>query len=650
MKRTFAAVALLAALGVLLKLAVKPQRPGSGELSAVEGQAAPATSQAENVAQAEAELRARYPGQAELVDRVLSRYRQTALAIEQTDGLRGLVLLDKLDLEAIFLYEKHPQEFRRLRDSLTDEAAADLLLHWKEYFGLKRADDVDRGVLIAEIARLSPSRRRLAGTHPYALPLILAEPAGVTELIERLEDDPGALADALVVLDFINLDQGAADLRQAIRTLESHRTLALDAFRRLGPEGFALVSLYGPVLDILGDAMPLDQALIVLRVNTDYVDELLRTQRPETVAAHLRHVAAVGLVEQVGGSPHGLQLSVEFGERGDRALERAGADAADVVFEEYADPTLRNQAVEALGQHGPMALAMLAKYAPDPDFREVLRRFGPAVIPPVAQADTAPEVLLMLQQKSRKSLTESLAKEILSLSGDSGQATIRQIKTDGLARVEELNAANLQFYQFLPLYDLLHLAGVVGRGHSPTSGEMTWALIDGCFVVADLLSLSALQPEAAAAAEAARAEVKATTRQAARTAGRELVEEATESAAPALTRRGVEAAGGRLSRWWAVRAAGGTYQLLRRVPEALERMSLGQLTELARPLCRKAGLRLSDWAPIRLAKNGQSVLLRIPSDRWAKYVGVNALQAAGGVVAMGKMEEHLASRRPPDSP
>jgi hypothetical protein len=116
------------------------------------------------------------------------------VAIERTDGLRGLALLDRLDLEAIYLYENHPTEFRRLRDSLTDDAAAELLLHWREYFGLKRSDQTDRARLIAESARLSPSRRRIAARYPNALPLILADPIGVTELIGRLADDPALRA------------------------------------------------------------------------------------------------------------------------------------------------------------------------------------------------------------------------------------------------------------------------------------------------------------------------------------------------------------------------------------------------------------------------------------------------------------------------
>ncbi|WP_406698776.1 hypothetical protein V5E97_07805 [Singulisphaera sp. Ch08] len=649
MKRTFAVVALLAALGVLFKLSTKelPERPGS--------RSAPSLAVATvnpTAADLEAELLARYPrpSDRELAERVLHRYRQTALAIERTDGLRGLTLLDRLDLEAIFLYEKHPNDFRRLSESLSDDAAADLLLHWREYFGLKRADDTDRGILIAEIGRLTPSQRRLASRYPSALPLLLVDPAAVTELLERWSGDPKDLEDALVILDFVSLDRGAADLRAALRTIDDHGIVALDAFRQQGLGGFALASLYGPVLHALGDAMPLDQTLILLRVNSDYVDELLQTHPAETVAGHLRHVAAAGLVEAVGGSPHALRLVVEFGERGELALTQAGADAADVVYDGYSEPTLRNQAVEAMAEHGTMALAMLDKYATDSDFREILRTYGAAIIPPIAVTDSGPETLAYLRSKPKRSFTESVAASVLFLSGDNGQATIKTIKKDGIERVAELNSSELKFYQFLPLYDLLHLGRVVGQGHAPTSSEMTWALVDGCFVVVDALSLVALQPEGVVVAEAARAELRTVTREVVKGVGREAVQEGTESAGRAIARRaveqGVETSTERLSRWWTVRLAGGTYRVLRRLPEALPRLSVTEIADLGRPLCAKAGFRLSTWAPLRLLKDGQEILLRIPPERGLKYLGAQATQASVGIVAFHKMEEHLASRRP----
>ena len=637
MKRTFAAVALLAALGVFFKIVLKaPDRPEPAEPPSVQSPA----DDAERLGLAD-----KYPAAADraLVERTLDRYARTAVAVESAFGLRGLVLLDKLDLEAIYLFEKHPDEFRRLASTLTDDAAADLLLHWREYFGLKHADDTDRSILVAEIARLSPSQRRWAAKYPSALPLILADPPGVTGLIERLDDSPEDLGDALAMLDLVSLEGGVADLALALRALDAHPRLALEGFRKLGAEGFALVAMYGPVLDALGDSVPLDSALIALRVNTEYVDELLAASRPEVVAEHLAHMEAVGLTEAVCGHPQALRLAVEYGAAGERALREAGPDAADVVFADYADPTLRNQAVAALAEHGEMALAILEKYATDADFRDVLRQYGPAVIPPVARSDASPELLASLRAKPQKSFAEGLAQGVLAISGENGQESIRRIKDDGLARVSDLSDGDVKFYMFLPLYDLVHLGGVVGRGQSPTNGEMAWALMDGCFVVADVLSLTALQPEGAAAVEAARAEVKAVSREGAKAAG----QEAAEGAAKALARQGAEQAAERASRWWAVRAAGGTYRLLKRMPEAIRQMTLPKITATARAFCAKAGLHLSEFAPRRfLLKTGAERLLRIPPEKGLKYLAKQGLTAGVGVVAIHKMEEHLASRRP----
>ncbi len=172
-----------------------------------------------------------------------------------------------------------------------------------------------------------------------------------------------------------------------------------------------------------------------------------------------------------------------------------------------------------------------------------------------------------------------------------------------------MNQSEIQFYQFLPLYDVIHLGNVLRRGYSPTSSEMTWALVDGCFVVTDVLSLAAIQPEGAVAAETVRTEVKAAVREGARSASREFAESGVESAAKALGRRppvsdlerlGTAASAmqaRRLARWWTVRDAGGLFQVMRQMPEALPRLSLAQLTEMARPLSAKAGMRLGTWRP-----------------------------------------------------
>jgi hypothetical protein len=664
MKRTLAIAVLITALGVLVKLTYKQAGPDEGlspgptHAAAGSGHPGNSVSPPDPRAAVMAKYETAPPKSRELVARVAERFGQNALAIDRTDGLRGLELLDKLDLEAVFLYEKHPIEFRRLRDFLGGDAAADLLLHWREYFGLKHADDRDRGILIAEITNLTTEQKQIAAQYPSALPLILADPAAVTELIERMPLHDKDVVDVLAVLCFVSLEQGSSDLRCALRTFDRHASLALEAFRRHGFDGFALVSLYGSILEALGTALPLDQSLILLKVNGDYIDELLQTHRPETVAGHLRHVAATGLTEWVGGSPNALRLVVEFGAPGERALRQAGPDAADVVFGDFSDPALRRQAVAALATHGSMALAMLDKYATDPDFRAILRTNGADVIPPIAQADAGPQTLAYLGAKSRRTFTESLALAALFASGDNGQATIRTIKNDGLERVAQLNQSAIQFYQFLPLYDVIHLGNVMRRGYSPTSSEMTWALVDGCFVIADALSLAVIQPEGAVAAESIRSEVKAAVRQMTRSAGRELAETGAETTGKAVARHeagtslarlsgeGTARMSQRLQRWWAVREAGGLYQVLRQIPEAQSRMSLAQLTQMAGPLAAKAGMHLSAWQPIRLLRNGTEVVLSIPPQRGLKYLAAQAAQAGVGVVGFHKMEEHLSSRRP----
>ena len=168
---------------------------------------------------------------------------------------------------------------------------------------------------------------------------------------------------------------------------------------------------------------------------------------------------------------------------------------------------------------------------------------------------------------------------------------------------------------------------------------MTWAVVDGCFVVADILSLAAIQPEGAVAAEAVRTEVKAAARESVRSIGRELVETGSESAGKSLAGRGCRrrVGGGCDGREMSPASSpagglsgppGGLYQVLQRLPEALPRMSLAQVAAMARPLCAKAGMRLSTWRPIQLLREGVAVPFRIPPERGLKYL---AAQMAAGV-------------------
>lgn len=614
MKQGIALVLLLGALAVLLKLAAQP--PSAPAVAGARGSvSAPALDPARV-------LVARYhnaPGPVrEQVARVAARFGRRALEIDQTEGLPGLVLLDRLDLEAVFLQEKRPHEFHKLRAIVGDESAAALLLHWREYFGLKQADEVDQAILIDALAGLAPAYRRTAARYPSALPLILAEPAGMCDLIERTPVDT---ADTLAALAMISLDQGPDDLRRGVLIMAQHGSLALRAFRRMGTVGFGLVARYAAVLEALPESLPLDDALIMARVNSAYLDEFLETHRPQTAAAHLHRAAEAGLVEEVGGAPGALRLLVEYGEIGERALKHAGPDAALVVEAYRGEPVLERQAVRALAEHGSMALVILDKYAQDPDFRAILLAHGAAVVPLIAHADMMPQAVAQLAAKPHRGPAESLALGALFAAGENGQEVIRAIRRDGLGRALELGDQTVTWRQFLPLYDVAHLANVVSRGSAPTRGESLWALIDGCFVVADALAIVA-GPEGAVAGAALKAETKTAARAAAEGAGR------------------------RLARYWSVRSAGGVHRVLARSTEALERLDLAAVSAAGNEICSKAGLRLASWKPISLLRQGARVVVAIPPGRGLKYLSLQLASTGVGVVGFQKMEEYLASRGP----
>lgn len=658
MRRTLALVALLLAAGVLLKLAGKSSdrapttdadRIGSGSGSATATTADSAA--AEGLRRDEIRLLVKYsdPADRGLVKRALEKYGHNAIRIEANDGLRGLRLLETLDLEAIFLYERHPREFRTLRDALgNDESAAKVLTAWREYFGWKRADDTDRRILVNEIANLGTAPRRAAARYPNALPLLLTSPEETANLIESWSSDPEFLADALAILMFVDLEAGSSNLSRAIRVLDGEGRLAVEAFRVRGMEGFALAALYAPVVRAVGDALPLNDLLALLRVNTDGVDRLLVGKSPEWVGSLVRRVAWEGLAPKAGDSPHALRMLAEYGDLGFEALRNAGGDAADVAYETYGDPAGRRRAVEALAAHGEMALPILEKYAADDDFRAILKEYGPAVIPPIARADPAPEVLAILRAKEETTFTEKLAREVMAWSRDSGQGVIARIKRDGPARAAEAHDEELRYYMFLPLYDVARLARVLGSGYAPTGAELTWAVVDGAFVVMDAVAIAGLRPEGAAAAQAARANLKIAVRTAAGDAGSG-VERVSANAAKRAglgpgTPIAADEAARRAARWWSVRRAGGAFAVLRRKPEVLQTLTLAQLGDLARPLAAKIGVRVSNFAPARFWTEGAERVVAVAAERGPKYVAAQAAQAGVGILAVTKMEEHLRGR------
>ena len=192
-------------------------------------------------------------------------------------------------------------------------------------------------------------------------------------------------------------------------------------------------------------------------------------------------------------------------------------------------------------------------------------------------------------------------------------------------------------------------------------GRNDLGLVDGCFVITDVLSLAALQPEGAVASEAVRSEVKAAVREGAKTVGRDLVASGSDAAGKALARnrgrcrrsdkprrKALRAVSQRLARWWSVRSAGGLYQVLRRLPEALPRLSLAQLTEMAGPLASKAGLRLSSWRAVRLLERRSRGRAAHPTRTWVEIrrrPGRPGRRRRGWISQDGRVSEESAVGR-----
>ncbi len=651
MKRLLATVALLACLGLLLKIrgSESPNVPGRAIDPSSDAQASSEETPGREHAidqKALAETLARHddPADRERIARLFERFGPDALTIEQTDGIDGLRVLEVLDHEARFLYETDPSQFRVLREAIDDEAIAQILRRWRNYFGLIRADQTGREILINEIDRLPIAARRLAADHPELLPLILTEPEAVVDLLAREGDDPKWLATRATILQLVDLSQGSTSLRQVLRILDQSGDLALEAFQRQGMLGLAAVGLYGEILrEVMAGSTPsLDDTLIMILANLDDVDDLLQTRRPETLAADLRHIEAVGLTEIVGDGPGTLRLAITYGSLGEAALRTSGPDAALVVFDQFVDPTRKTQAVRALAEHGPEALVILTKYGADEQFLDLLDRDGPAIIPPIARADAAGLVQLEIQQRPTRAWDDWVALGILYLNQTDGQEVLDAIAEHGLESLAAIDPFGTASGALFPLYDLLHLVQLVGQDHSSTRSALSRSVLDGCLRVLQTIRPSAI-PETNPRTDAASTlEARSTVRNAARALGRDLSDAELKATYQESVRDGRD--------WLAVRQAGGIYALLVRMPQVLDQLDLRDLNAIAQPLCRKAGIQLSPWSPTRYWADGREEVDAVPTQRGLGYLALGEDQLALGCAAFHKMGEHLASRRPRPMP
>ena len=214
----------------------------------------------------------------------------------------------------------------------------------------------------------------------------------------------------------------------------------------------------GPLLLAIGDAIPLDQALIVAQGQRGVPVEAT----PVAVAGGPGPggPARRGGRPDPGGRRQPLRAPADRRARRDgrsRALRRSGPDAATIAFESY-EPPLRERAVEAIAEYGPAALAMLAKYAEDPGFREILGRYGPAVIPPIARADAVARIAGRAQGEAGPiDPGERRLRDGLDVEGERPAGHRPDPRRRDRAGPRRSATSETAYYEFLPLYDVLHL-------------------------------------------------------------------------------------------------------------------------------------------------------------------------------------------------
>jgi hypothetical protein len=422
-------------------------------------------------------------------------------------------------------------------------------------------------------------------------------------------------------------------LRSAIGVLDRYDNLAIEATQALGPAGFLLVERYGSVLEEVHAELGLKHALAVVAASMDDLDILLQSYRPRSIADAMRHLNNSGLLEVAAGTPNALRLVVEFGNDGESVLKVCGPRVAELIYSVYPEGRIRNAVVQAIVQGGLTAAVAAEKHGSAPQFQRIIERDGALAILAVASACSAEEARQFLADKPERSWTESLALTALRLAGDSGTKTIHMIDRDGLERAETVANSNLNFYQFLPLYDLSHLGGIVVKGYLPTRGEFVWAGVDAALIAVDVVSLLTFQPEGVVASEAARTGIKASARTTVKKGTRTVVSQATSSATSHA-------------------ALVASRQVMREAGESVmeQAATLGARTaetagaELAETLARRSTIRITQT---QAASGGRHLMAYghgTTSRRLVKYVAANGAQAAVGLVAVRKMEEYLEGR------
>lgn len=440
---------------------------------------------------------------------LVESYGRTALNVARDHGSVGLDGLRVLGTEGVELIRSQPDTFRLLAERLGSERGIRLLALLED-----QVVDVARHgglpMLIDRVEGLSGEAARLGNSKPQLLPLLILAPEQVTAVIRK---HPDVAPQCLMIVD---LAKGPTGVLGMCDVIEKRAEKARQWFDARGADGLFLAHQF-PDLVEHNPRGSLPEFLQMLRTNAAFmaslhegeprrlalaaIDSLLDADAALPALGDADPVPADGrfrglLVRIACDDPHTVRLVMEHGQA---ALEVMTATAREWAASRASVPRLLYEAYDPARE--PLAHRHAWGSLTIPESRRAalfaLQAF--ARWPELAREDLHPqanEFLSLLSATDSRFPAWAAENEWLRqssarkdrIAADEAWKSMMEQRTDFL---DAQTKTGSEVHEFLPLYDTCRLLWVLGKGYTPTTGDVIFAVIDVVATAWDLATLGA---------------------------------------------------------------------------------------------------------------------------------------------------------------
>jgi len=433
-------------------------------------------------------LIAKYSKHSAVVERVLKEYYLNGYEMEKAHGLNGLLALDALGVDALFLNQRYPQVFGRALHSGGPESVQAVFTCWGPLLDIEgvKSPHVQRWLQV--LASLERHQMDVLAKHPKALPAIAVSPEEVCRFLD------GRSADAdepFLFIDYSRDPKGQVarllvGLRQAGRFTKDFGEIG-------GFPGLMLYCAHSSLLDTLVPKFGVLPSYAIVQANAASLSDLRDSYSSDEIVTALLPYSASNeknraVREALARSAFGIRLLLEFGDKGAGCLAATGPLGADLLYGSYGQTEeLREAVVRVLVDGKLAAWDALERYATNPKFRDILLKdYAVAAVLQIERADQLAMwrdhyESLPAKEKTRFNTVVS----VLTTWSNTGEGEIDMIHERGAAYVND----TLSFVELAPGYDVVHLVKLLASGKVPTAGEWAWAAIDAAFLVADAVEI-----------------------------------------------------------------------------------------------------------------------------------------------------------------